>query len=161
MCWPCAATSRPTVLTEHGQPKSPRRSGSVPAPALAPPEYWGPGEEPALGYAWARASLARLPEPGWGHWLLVRLGLENPTYLACYVCFGPAITTLAELVQVAGTRWAIEETVSSAKGEVGSTITRSGTTPPGIGTSPDHARAGIPGRDSRRGDASPSSTGGH
>jgi hypothetical protein len=29
--------------------------------------------------------------------------------LAFYACFGPARTTLAELVRVAGTRWAVEE----------------------------------------------------
>ena len=36
-----------------------------------------------------------------------------------YVCFCPAATRLAELVRVAGTRWAIEESFESAKGEVG------------------------------------------
>src|SRR2546423_9480636 len=36
-----------------------------------------------------------------------------------YVCYGPADTTLETLVRVAGTRWAIEESIQSAKGEVG------------------------------------------
>jgi len=35
------------------------------------------------------------------------------------VCFGPAETPLPELVRVAGTRWAIEESFETAKGEVG------------------------------------------
>jgi SRSO17 transposase len=51
--------------------------------------------------------------------LLVRRSLSDPTDLAYYVCFGPAETPLETLVQVAGTRWAIEETFESAKGEVG------------------------------------------
>jgi len=36
-----------------------------------------------------------------------------------YVVFGPAGTTLATLVRVAGTRWAVEERFGIAKGEVG------------------------------------------
>jgi SRSO17 transposase len=35
------------------------------------------------------------------------------------VCAGPAGTTLTELVTVAGTRWAIEETFQGAKNETG------------------------------------------
>ena len=42
--------------------------------------------------------------------------VAKPGELAFYVCFGPADTTLEELVRVAGTRWAIEECF---KGEVG------------------------------------------
>jgi hypothetical protein len=63
--------------------------------------------------------LARLPEPGWGHWLLVRRSVAQPDELAYYVVFGPAATTRAAAVQVAGTRWCVEETIESAKGEVG------------------------------------------
>ena len=36
-----------------------------------------------------------------------------------YVVFGPAGTPLTEAVQVAGTRWAVEETIETSKGEVG------------------------------------------
>jgi len=60
-----------------------------------------------------------LREPGWDYWLLVRRSLADPTDRAYYVCFCPAGTPLAELVRVAGTRWAIEESFESAKGEVG------------------------------------------
>jgi SRSO17 transposase len=49
----------------------------------------------------------------------VRRSIADPTELAYYVCFCPAETPLAELVRVAGTRWAIEESFESAKGEVG------------------------------------------
>ena len=40
---------------------------------------------------------------------------ESPAYL----CHCPARTTLTELVTVAGTRWAIEETFQTAKGQTG------------------------------------------
>ena len=48
-------------------------------------------------------------EPGKGHRLLARRSIANPGELAYYVCFGPAETTLEQLVRVAGTRWTIEE----------------------------------------------------
>jgi SRSO17 transposase len=50
---------------------------------------------------------------------LVRRSLTDPTDLAYYVVFGPAATTLEEVVGVAGSRWAIEECIEAAKGEVG------------------------------------------
>jgi SRSO17 transposase len=68
---------------------------------------------------WAWVPLRRLPEPGWGHWLVVRRALTEPRELAYHVAFGPAGASLAELVRVAGTRWAIEEGFETAKGEVG------------------------------------------
>ena len=39
--------------------------------------------------------------------------------LAFYRCAGPARTPVAELVRVAGARWAIEETFQTAKNEAG------------------------------------------
>ena len=70
-------------------------------------------------YDWALADLRPLREPGKGYWLLARRSIAKPTELAYYVCFGPAGTTLEELVRVAGTRWAIEECFEEAKGQVG------------------------------------------
>jgi SRSO17 transposase len=49
----------------------------------------------------------------------VRRGVADSTDLAYFVCFFPAGMPLGELVSVAGTRWAIEESFESAKGEVG------------------------------------------
>jgi SRSO17 transposase len=58
-----------------------------------------------------------------GRWLLVR---RSPTpddngelKLAYYLCYGPARTTIDQLIRVAGARWAIEECFQSAKNEVG------------------------------------------
>jgi SRSO17 transposase len=79
----------------------------------------GNGAKGPRVYDWAWVPLARMPEPEWGHWLLVRRSVTKPAELAYYVVFGPATTTLPEAVQVAGTRWAVEETIETSKGEVG------------------------------------------
>jgi SRSO17 transposase len=78
---------------------------------------WG-AKGPRL-YDWARLPLARWPWPGLEHWLLVRRSISRPEELAYYVVFAPQGTALPELVRVAGSRWAIEECLESAKGEVG------------------------------------------
>ncbi len=74
-------------------------------------------------YDWAWQKLGRLQitaeDRQWGHWLLVRRSLEEPTEWAYYVVFGPAQTTLPELVRVAGSRWNIESCFEMAKAEFG------------------------------------------
>ena len=50
---------------------------------------------------------------------MARRSIARPEELAYYVCFGPADTTLEDLVWVAGTRWTIEECFEEAKGQVG------------------------------------------
>jgi SRSO17 transposase len=52
-------------------------------------------------------------------WLLCRRSLSAPQELAYDVVSAPQQTPPAEMVRVAGTRWAIEESVQSAKGEGG------------------------------------------
>jgi SRSO17 transposase len=79
----------------------------------------GNGAKGPRVYDWAWVPLYRMPEPEWGHWLLVRRSVAKPEELAYYVVFGAAGTTLPEAVQVAGTRWAVEETIETSKGEVG------------------------------------------
>ena len=58
-----------------------------------------------------------LSEPG-RYWLLVRRSITDGE-LAHYLCFCPPEASLADLVAVAGRRWAIEESFQTAKGEVG------------------------------------------
>ncbi len=79
----------------------------------------GDGAKGPRFYDWALVDIRPLREPGKGHWLLARRSLVNPGELSYYVCYGPAGTTLEELVRVAGTRWAIEECFEEAKGQVG------------------------------------------
>jgi SRSO17 transposase len=52
-------------------------------------------------------------------WLLARRSIRDPTQTAYYVGSGPPDTSLQTMVQVVGTRWAIEERFETAKGEVG------------------------------------------
>ena len=79
----------------------------------------GDGTKGPRVYDWATVEIRPLREPDQGHWLLLRRSIAKPGELAYYVCFGPAGTSLEELVKVAGTRWAIEECFEEAKGQVG------------------------------------------
>jgi SRSO17 transposase len=78
----------------------------------------GDGAKGPRVYDWARVALTRPGWPGRGFWLLARRRLTDGE-LAYYACFGPARITLAELVRVAGSRWAVEECFQAAKGQVG------------------------------------------
>jgi len=51
--------------------------------------------------------------------LLVRRSLTSPDELAYYFTHAPEGTSLQKLVQIAGSRWAIEECFEQAKGETG------------------------------------------
>jgi SRSO17 transposase len=90
--------------------------------AAVPDSDWsrvsaGAGAKGPRLYDWARVPIRPLSEPG-RYWLLVRRRLTDGE-LAHYLCFCPPETSLADLVAVAGTRWAIEESFHTAKGEVG------------------------------------------
>jgi SRSO17 transposase len=78
----------------------------------------GEGAKGPRVYDWARVALVRPGWPGRGFWLLARRRLSDGE-LAFYACFGPARTTLAQLVAVAGVRWAVEECFQAAKDQVG------------------------------------------
>jgi SRSO17 transposase len=102
-----------------------------PAPVTAaslvtalPADAWvrvsaGDGAKGPRWYDWARVAIRPRDDPDRGAWLLVRRSLADPSEVAYYVGSGPIATTVADLVQVAGTRWAIEECLEEAKGEVG------------------------------------------
>jgi SRSO17 transposase len=107
---------------------APRTGGRARIDRLAaslPASEWrkisaGAGAHGLRFYDWAWIELTG---PGWddghGHWALVRRSLSDPTDLAYYMCYGPASTTLATLVQVAGRRWPVEECFQQAKNEAG------------------------------------------
>lgn len=78
----------------------------------------GSGSKGPRWFDWAVLGLAGA-EDGWQRWLLVRRQVDKPTELAYYRVCAPARTSLAAMVQVAGTRWAVEECFETAKGEVG------------------------------------------
>ena len=79
----------------------------------------GEGAQGPRWYDWALVALAEPAPAGFGHGLLVRRSLTTPTAVAYYRTFAPLDTPLGTLVTVAGTRWAIEDTFETGKGEVG------------------------------------------
>jgi hypothetical protein len=108
-CRGCFALSAPTSWP----PGSRWAPGGTSAPAGAPRAN---AATPGPGWRSARCGSPR--EPGRGHWLLLRRSLDDGA-LAYYVCYGPARTSLAELVRVAGLRWTVECGFQQAKGEAG------------------------------------------
>ena len=90
----------------------------VPANAWRRPSCGDGSKGPRL-YDWAAVAV-NCPEPeSYGRWLLIRRGLADPKEVAYFLCGGPPGTTLRDLVNVAGKRWAIEESFALAKGGCG------------------------------------------
>ena len=92
--------------------------------AALPVQAWrtrsaGKGAKGDRRYDWARVRVHGINHPDSAYWLLARRSLQDPTELAYYLCHAPARSSLTELVKVAGTRWAIEETFQTAKGQTG------------------------------------------
>jgi SRSO17 transposase len=113
------ATQPLWAASEHGPAEVPACELVAGLPARA----WrrlsaGDGAKGPRVYDWARVALTRPGWPGRGFWLLARRRLSDGE-LAFYACFGPARTTLAELIRVAGIRWAVEECFQAGKGQVG------------------------------------------
>ena len=87
--------------------------------ALAPKRGWqrlsaGAGSKGQRLYDWL------LIDPGNdAHHLLVRRSLSKPDELAYYIVHSTTPVPLAELVRVAGSRWAVEETFQFTKNETG------------------------------------------
>ncbi len=79
----------------------------------------GDGTKGPREYDWARIRFNCPLAPEWERWLLVRRSISDPTDLSYYVVFAKSGTCLAEMVSVAGTRWTIETSFETAKGEVG------------------------------------------
>jgi len=105
-------------------PGGPAATTAAAAVAALPPGRWqrlsaGDGSQGPRVYDWARVPLARPEAPAREHWLLARRSLADPTDLAYYRVCAPPATALAVLVRVAGRRWAVEERIAVAKGEVG------------------------------------------
>lgn len=91
--------------------------------ALVPAAGWqqvscGDGAKGPRFYDWALIATASPV-----HHLLVRrpvtASVKGDRELAFFTCHAPAGTTLADLVKVAGTRWAVEECFQAAKNETG------------------------------------------
>jgi SRSO17 transposase len=79
----------------------------------------GDGAKGPRLYDWAYLPYRSDTAPGWQKGLLIRRKIKKPTEFTFYLTLTPIGTTLAELVQVAGTRWTVEACFEAAKGEVG------------------------------------------
>ncbi len=79
----------------------------------------GDGAKGPRWYDWRLVPTADPDQAAWQRWVLVRRSISDVTDLTAYVVFAPAATTLLEMVQVAGSRWAIEVCFEIAKSEVG------------------------------------------
>ena len=89
-----------------------------------PPASWhrlsaGDGAKGPRLYDWAYLAYAGAAAAGWERGLLIRRSITEPDKLAFYLTHAADGTALVDLVQVAGTRWAIEACFEAAKGEVG------------------------------------------
>jgi hypothetical protein len=92
--------------------------------ATLPADGWtrlsaGGGGTGPRWYDWRWLPLTPALESDWCRWLRVRRSLRDPTDLTAYVVFAPQVTTLPEVVGVAGSRWTIESGFEEAKGAVG------------------------------------------
>jgi SRSO17 transposase len=98
-------------------PTGPKRADAL--AGSAPKRGWqrlsvGKGSKGHRLYDWL------LLDPGADeHLLLVRRSISKPTELAYYICRTSQPVPVAELVRVAGSRWAVEETFQFAKNETG------------------------------------------
>ncbi|MDQ5854481.1 MAG: IS701 family transposase [Chloroflexota bacterium] len=116
-------TSQHGVLVWHNAVPYPIQVGEL--VATVGPEVWqrlsaGDGAKGPRVYDWAWGVIRESAvQEGWMEWWLARRSLSDPTELAYYLVCAPAETTLQQLVAVAGTRWAVEERLETAKGEVG------------------------------------------
>lgn len=82
-------------------------------------ESAGAGAKGKRWFDWALVPLAPSGVDGWEHWLLVRRHIQDKTEWSYYLVFAPKATTFSTMVQVAGRRWRVEESLELGKGEVG------------------------------------------
>lgn len=79
----------------------------------------GAGSKGPRWYDWLRLELQDPAEQGFKRWLLLRRSISTPSEVTAYITFAPAVTALPKLVEVAGLRWTVEESIQTGKGEVG------------------------------------------
>lgn len=79
----------------------------------------GMGSQGPRWYDWQRIELNAPPQPGWKRWVVFRRSCTDPAEMTAYRSFAPAETSLAAQAVVVGTRWTVEESIQTAKGEVG------------------------------------------
>ena len=78
----------------------------------------GDGAKGPRLYDWAYLPYG-MPPTGWKSGLLIRRKKGRPHQFTFYLTWAPEATSLADLVRIAGMRWAIESCFEEAKGETG------------------------------------------
>ena len=79
----------------------------------------GVGSKGLRWYDWIELEVDTPSPEGWKRWVLVRRTVDEAAEMSAYIVCAPATTTLADHVRVAGMRWTVEESIQTAKGEVG------------------------------------------
>ena len=79
----------------------------------------GVGSKGLRWYDWLRFELNDPMQVGSKRCLLFRRSIADPLEVTAYIVFAPVNSGLAALVRVAGMRWTVEESIQTAKGEVG------------------------------------------
>ncbi|MFO0798996.1 MAG: IS701 family transposase [Gemmataceae bacterium] len=103
------------VWAGGGQVRMPEVLAGIPAAGWVRVSC-GAGTKGPREYDWAIRPV-NAPEPeAYARWVRIRRGVSDPADVAYFACGGPPATTLAELVRVAGSRWAIEECFELGKG---------------------------------------------
>ena len=116
-------TSKQGVLVWHNTVPYPIRVREL--VMTLEPDRWqrlsaGDGAKGPRLYDWSWGVIRESTvQPGWVEWWLARRSVSDPSDITYYLACAPADTTLQMVVQVAGTRWAVEESLETAKGEVG------------------------------------------
>jgi SRSO17 transposase len=123
------------VTTSGGEARADELIAGLPARAWRRLSA-GAGAHGPRVYDWARVPIRIAWRPGWGHWLLARRSLTDPTDIAFYVCYGPRRSGLHHLAWIAGARWRIEECFQQAKNDAGLDHYQSARSVPGMPTSP-------------------------
>jgi SRSO17 transposase len=112
------ARGRSYVLAEGRTSKLPPGAGTL----LPPVSEWvrfssvGGAEH---AYEWARGLRRHERDVGRAEWLLVARAVKQTEEYIYHGAYGPGQVPLSRMVRVAATRWAIEEELNRAKGEVG------------------------------------------
>lgn len=92
--------------------------------AQLPTEGWerlsaGGGSKGRRWYDWLCIELNDPVQEDSKRSLLLRRSIADPHEVTAYLAFAPADSRLVTLVRVAGMRWTVEESIQTAKGEVG------------------------------------------
>ena len=79
----------------------------------------GKGSKGGRYYEWQLIEINGINADGWGHWVLFRRNIKNSDKVSYYIVYARRGSSIEELAKVAGSRWIIETSFATSKGEVG------------------------------------------